>query len=69
MCLSVCLNGDETAPKKAARSSEKRDAVQALCQLYRKNIRAVDSALWSCSITRQVLGTVGLPVKVIAKAE
>jgi len=67
--LSLGLNGDGTAPEKAVRSNEKRDSAQALCLLYRKNMCAVDLALWSCSTTRQVLGTVGLPMNVIAKAE
>ena len=62
-------NGDGTAPEKAARSSEKRDLAQALCLLYRKNICVVDSALHSCSMARQIFGTVGLSVKVVAKAE
>ena len=65
----MCSNGDGTAPGKAARSSEKRDLAQALCLLYRKKTWAVDSALYFCSTARQVFGTVGLPVKVIAKAE
>ena len=53
----------------AVRSSTKRDSAQALCLLYRKNMCAVDSALYSCFTARQVFGTVGLPVKVMAKAE
>jgi len=65
----VRSNGDGTAPEKASRSSEKRDSAQALCLLYLKNICVVDSALYFCSKIRQVFGTVGLPVKVMAKAE
>jgi len=52
--------------KRLLDASEKRDSAQALCLLYRKNTCVVDSALYSCSTTRQVFGTVGLPAKVIA---
>jgi hypothetical protein len=64
----VCSNGDGTEPEKTARSSENAIRLKHYAHCTEKiYVQWIQRYIFST--TRQIFGTVGLPVKVIAKAE